>query len=220
MAKAVCWDWSATLADEAVFDKNVCGSMEKEYAKKNKMTLAEASKVFKDILKKKDNTWKWHDYIDHAKDMGVDWKAAQLVNLDLLVVLPDVEKALRYSRKKGYYNCLTTNAVEKVIKFRMGRLADRFDLIVGSDTVKALKSKGKHLKYATEKLGIDPSKSFVIGDELSQDIAPAKKLGFKTVLCDYDKQMAYYHTEHFSKKIVKTKPDYVINNLIEIKNII
>ncbi|MFH0929393.1 MAG: HAD family hydrolase [Candidatus Aenigmatarchaeota archaeon] len=220
MAKAVFWDWSATLADEADFDRNVCESMEKEYARKNKITLVEASKAFKDILKKTENTWKWHDYINHAKEMGVDWKMAHIANIDLLEVLPNVEKVLKYSRRKGYYNCLTTNAVEEVIKFRMGRLVNQFDLIVGSDTVKALKSKGKHLKYVIEKLDIEPSMSFSVGDELSQDITPAKKLGFKTVLCDYNKEMAYYHTEHFSKKIVNTKPDYVINNLIEIKKII
>jgi len=92
--------------------------------------------------------------------------------------------------------------------------------MIGSDTVRALKSEGKHFKYGLKKLEVKPENAISVGDNYSQDIEPAKKLGIKTVSCMYGKDMTYYHSEHISNNNIQGEADFTINNLLEIKKLI
>jgi len=117
--KIIFWDWTGTLADESEFDKAICKTMEKEYAQKNRISLKDAEKVFKEHLKRLENTWQWHDYSLHGRTLNADWKEAHAVNIGKLIVLPHAEEVLEFSKNRGYHNCLATNANEDVIIFRI-----------------------------------------------------------------------------------------------------
>lgn len=221
--KLVFWDWTGTLVDESKLDESVCKSMEEEVAQKNGISFKDAEKKFKDHLKKLENTWQWHDYVLHGRTLGVDWKKHQEMNLENLVLLTHAKEILEYTREKGYKNILATNAVKAVIILRVdyADLSDLFDFIIASDDVRALKSEGKHFEYGLQILNGDSASSFSIGDNPIQDILSAKKLGLKTIYCDFGQHLTHYHSEHISndhRKLVT--PDYKIHDLSEIKNII
>jgi HAD superfamily hydrolase (TIGR01549 family) len=221
--KIAFWDWTGAIADESKIDEAVCKSMEEACAKKHKIPLKEAEKKFKNHLKSLENTWQWHDYVLHGRALGVDWKRNQEINLKKLVLLPNARETLKYVRDRGYKNVLATNAIRDVILLRADyvNLADLFDDIVASSDVKALKSEGKHFEYILEKLNGNASSSFSIGDNPIQDINPAKRLGLKTIYCDFGEKLTYYHSEHISNNHKEPiTADYIIKNLLEIKGII
>ncbi len=222
MNKVVFWDWTGTLVDERVLDKAVCETMEEMCAKNNSISLEEAAKRFNNVLKGLEYGWEWHDYAEHGRKLGVDWKAALSQNLDKLIVLPHAKEILEYAKNRGYANCLATNAVRSVILLRLKQsgLEKCFDLVIASDDIKAIKSEGTHFKFGLEKLGADPKLSFSIGDNPVQDIIPAKKLAMKTVFCSYCPGKTHYHTEHiYRQHFMQNNADHVIQNLEELRNI-
>ncbi|MFH1105733.1 MAG: HAD hydrolase-like protein [Candidatus Aenigmatarchaeota archaeon] len=223
MPKVVFWDWTGTLADESALDKAVCRTMEEMCAKNNGISTEEAVQRFNRILKNLEGTWGWHDYTEHGRKLGCDWKEALQINLEKLIILPHAEEILDYSKKQGYLNCLVTNAVRDVISMRLKHsgLEKYFDLILASDDVKSIKSEGKHFALGIERLKADVGSSYSIGDNPVQDLIPAKKLGIKTVFCAYWKGKTHYHSEHISKQHSHdAKADYVIQNLMELKGIL
>jgi len=221
--KLAVWDWTATLADEVEIDKAVCRSMEKEHSEKYRVSIKEAERKFKEHLQSLENTWRWHNYPLHGRTLGIDWRTSQEKNVGKLVVLPHAREILEFAKEKGYRNVLATNAAKPVMLIRVGHadLLDLFDLVVGSDTVKALKAEGKHFEYALEKLNGEASKSYSFGDNPVQDISPAKRLGLNTVYCRFGQGKTYYHSEHISgNHRFQPNSDYVIDDLLEIKDII
>lgn len=227
MQKVVIWDWTGPVVDESGFDKAVCETMEIESAKKRGLMPEEIHEEFQRLLRKREGTWKWHDYVFYARGLGVDWREIHLKNLDKLKVIPDAENVLEYCRGKGYFNCLATNGKKEIIEFRAKQksLIDYFDLIVGSDTVRAMKSEGKHFEYGLKKLKVEPENAWSIDDNYIQGIESAKRYDprIKTVLCLW-KDTTYFHSPHISanfyEKIDNTKVDYTITNLLQIKNVI
>jgi FMN phosphatase YigB (HAD superfamily) len=223
MKKIIFWDWTGTLADESKLDWAVCRSMEQGIAKKENISTTEAEKIFKEYLKKLENRWEWHDYVLHGKNLGIDWKAPQERNLSKLIQLPYTKDALSYAKSKEYKNILTTNAVRDVILMRINYagLQGLFDAIVASDDVQGLKSEGKHFEYGLKIEDGDSRLSFSIGNNPVQDILPAKRLGLKTILCDFGKNLTHYHSQHISHQYEKSaEADFLIKNLLEIKHII
>lgn len=223
MEKLIFWDWSGTLADESALDKSVCLSMEEEIARREQVSLEEAVEKFNRHLKKLESTWKWHNYVFHGESFGIDWKQAQEKHLDKLSLVPYAREILEHSQAQGYKNILASNAVRPVILLRVAHtgLLNLFDLVITSDDVGALKSKGKHFAFGLEKLKGDPQKSFSVGDNPVQDIRPAHKLGLKTIFCAYGKKRTHYHSEHLTPNHSESvEADFIIHSLEEIKEII
>jgi FMN phosphatase YigB (HAD superfamily) len=223
MNKVAFFDWTGTLADESALDKAVCKSMEEDFARNNNVDIRIAEETFRKHLQKLENTWEWHNYILHGEALGVDWKSNQEKNFGKLKLLPYAREILEYTRNKDYKNVLATNAIRPVIELRVEHvgLTNLFDLLVGSDDAKALKSQGKHFEYASKFIEYDPKLSYSVGDNPVQDILPAKNIGMNTIYCDFKKNLTYYHTDHISenhKEIANS--DHTISSLIEIKDII
>ena len=198
--KLIFWDWTGTLANEAELDRAVCATMEREYARKTGISPAQAADFYQRYLRKLENSWNWHDYVTHCRDMGIDWKYCQTTNFDKLFPVPGAGEILAYAQTRGYRNVLATNAVRLVIELRLGYLGlgDFFNLITASDDVEALKSEGKHYLRGLKELGGAASESFSVGDNPVQDIQPAQRLGLKTVFCTYGRNLTHYHSEHIS----------------------
>ena len=143
-------------------------------------------------------------------------------NLNKLKLFPRVKEVLISAKEKGFKNILATNAVRKVILLRVEHagMLHFFDDIITSDDVKAVKSEGKHLEKGLRDLSGSPKDSFSVGDNPIQDIASAKKLGLKTVLCNYG-HTPYYHTDHlYTEHKVLAEADYIVNNLNDIISVI
>lgn len=223
MSKIIFWDWTGTLADEARLDEAVCRSLEEDIAAKKKIPLAEAERMFNSHLKEIENSWQWHDYVQHGKFFGVVWKHSQEINLDKLVLVSHAKEILEYSKSQGFLNALVTNAVRDVVLLRVKHvgLFDMFETVIASSDVKALKAEGKHFAYGLQQLGGDPRRSYSVGDNPIQDIQPAKKRGLKTIFCDLGEGLVHYHSEHISNNHREiSDADYTIKTLLEIKGIL
>jgi HAD superfamily hydrolase (TIGR01549 family) len=223
MSKLIFWDWTGTLADEAELDKAVCKTLEEEIAKKRNIRFADAIKLYRDHLKKLENSWHWHDYVSHCEEFGIDWRYCQEANLDKLKQVPGATEILRYARGKGYKNILATNAVRKVIDLRVGHLGmgGFFELVVSSSDVEALKVEGRHFQRGMEELGGEVYFSYSVGDNPIQDIRPAQKMGMRAIYCAYGKDLTHYHSTHISenhKTLVRSASR--ISKLSDIKYII
>lgn len=223
MSKIIFWDWTGTLADEAKLDKAVCRSLEQDIASKRNIPLTLAERLFNNHLRKIENSWQWHDYVQHGKVFGVDWKHSQKINLDKLVLVSHTREILEYTRSKGFLNTLVTNAVRNVVLLRIKHagLADMFEAIIASSDVKALKADGKHFRHGLKKLSGDPHKSYSVGDNPIQDIRPAKKIGLKTIYCEFGEGLVHYHSAHISnnhREVIDA--DFRIKSLLEIKAIL
>ncbi len=221
--RVIFWDWTGTLADESKLDGNLCTDMESDFAKKEGITIEDAKKKFKSHLSGLENTWKWHDYTHHGRVLGVDWKSCQTRNMEKMILLPHAKEILEYTKSKGFVNILSTNAVRDVILLRLeyANFSKMFDFVIACDDVQAMKSEGKHIERGLKTFGADAASSYSIGDNPVQDIAPAKKLGLITIFCDFDKDMTYYHSEHISANHEeKTGADFVVRDLLDIKNIV
>jgi len=223
MNKLIFWDWTGTLADEASLDKAVCTSMEEELARKNAISFKQAADKYNSYLTKLENTWRWHDYVGHGQELGLDWKKCQEQNLSKLRIIGGTEEILIFCRQKGYKNILATNAVKKVIQLRVKHagLENLFDFIIGSSDAEALKSEGKHFKLGFNKFGSSSDCSYSVGDNPVQDIQPALHMGLKTIFCKSGRYLTHYHSEHISgNHKEKIEPDFKIKTLSEIKKII
>lgn len=223
MSKIIFWDWTGTLADEARLDEAVCRSLEEDIAAQRNIPLTEAERLFNDHLTEIENSWQWHDYVQHGNDFGIAWKHSQEINLDKLVLVPNVREILEYTKGKGFLNTLVTNAVREVVLLRAKHvgLIDMFETVIASSDVKALKAQGKHFEYGLQHLDGDPRKSYSVGDNPVQDIKPAKKLGLKTIFCDSGENLVHYHSEHISNNHREVSDaDYTIKNLLDIKSIL
>jgi FMN phosphatase YigB (HAD superfamily) len=223
MAKIIFWDWTGTLADEAKLDEAVCRSLEEDIATKRNITLAEAERLFNNHLMQIEGSWQWHDYAQHGREFGVDWRRSQEVNLDKLVLVPYTREILEYVQGLGFLNALVTNAVRDVVLMRAKHveIKDMFEAVIASSDVKALKAEGKHFEYGLQRLDGDPQNSYSIGDNPIQDIRPAKKLGLKTIFCDFGKKLVHYHSEHISNNHREVSDaDYKIQSLLDIKRIL
>jgi FMN phosphatase YigB (HAD superfamily) len=223
MSKIIFWDWTGTLADEARLDEAVCRSLEEDIAAQRNIPLTEAERLFNDHLTEIENSWQWHDYVQHGNDFGIAWKHSQEINLDKLVLVPNVREILEYTKGKGFLNTLVTNAVREVVLLRAKHvgLIDIFETVIASSDVKALKAQGKHFEYGLQHLDGDPRKSYSVGDNPVQDIKPAKKLGLKTIFCDLGENLVHYHSEHISNNHREVSDaDYTIKNLLDIKSIL
>lgn len=101
-----------------------------------------------------------------------------------LEAFEDVEPFLAAAQKAGLLlgvitHGLTLKQAEKL--HRLG-LLDRFDpsAIFISDQVGISKPNTKLYALAAHRLGLEPSRCLMVGDNLVNDIAPAKKLGMRT----------------------------------------
>jgi FMN phosphatase YigB (HAD superfamily) len=216
------FDWTGTLVNEYYLDKKMCDNIEIEISKKRGISFNEAKRKYQNLLTEYGDSWEWYNYPLHGQLFGVDWRKVHSTVLPEIKLIPSACEVLSYFKKKGHFICMLTNAVKEVVEMRIDFLRMRhfFDLIVTSDMVESTKSTGKHLELALETLKISNKQAFMIGDSLTQDIFPAKKLGVVTVQCKFG-DATYYHTENHIENIKKSEtiPDYIIDDLTELLSI-
>jgi len=223
LRKCLLFDWTGTLVNEYELDKEMCKNMELEISHKLGISFGEAERRYQKMLNEYGDSWEWYNYPLQGFLFGIDWKRAHLSALTKIKVIPSAIDVLSHFKEKGHIIYLLTNAVKEVVDIRIDylKMNQFFDLIVTSDMVKSTKSSGKHLELALDILKIPVSQTFMIGDSLTQDILPAKKLGIVTVQCKFG-DVAYYHTENHLETIKNPEkiPDHIIADICDLLAII
>ena len=131
-------------------------------------------------------------------------------------LIPNVKDILSFLKGKGYKLAIISNgSVEGVNKIVDDlKLREYFDLVVASEELGKQKCTTVPLKVALDKLGLKPEEVLMIGDRTDEDILGAKKLGMIAVKHDY----GLWKDVNYSGEDVK--PDFVINDLLELKDIL
>jgi len=219
MIKAIIFDLDNTLIDfmrmkrlscEAAMDAMISAGLKIDKKKGLRIMFQlyseygfEYQKIFQVFLKKV------LERIDYAI-MASGIVAYRRVKEGLLYPYPDVVPTLNKLKKK-YKLAILSDApkIQAWIRLAAMQIQDKFDIVVTFDETKAKKPSKKPFLYALKKLRLKPEECVMVGDSLKRDIAPAKKLGFKTAFAKYGED----------KEKAKVKPDYIINNIQEILKI-
>ena len=220
MIKAIIFDLDNTLIDfmkmkrlscEAAMDAMISSGLKIDKRKGLKLMFKlyfkyglEYQKIFQVFLKK---VLRKIDY----RIMASGIVAYRRVKEGLLYPYPNVIPVLISLRKK-YKLAILSDApkIQAWIRLCAMGIQDKFDIVITFDDTKSKKPSLKPFLYALKKLKLKSVECLMIGDSLKRDITPAKKLGFKTVFAKYGDD----------KEKVKIKPDYVINDIKELLNIV
>ena len=140
--------------------------------------------------------------------------------LSVNTLYPDVIKTLQELKNKNFKLALVSNdsiqRVKKTVK-KYG-LQNFFDICLASESVGAEKASGKPFKIILKKLKEKPKNVITVGDELREDIFPSKKLGIVSVLILRNK-INYNH--YLKEKVkIKIKPDFIIKNLKQLRELL
>ncbi|MEM5778062.1 MAG: TIGR02253 family HAD-type hydrolase [Candidatus Aenigmatarchaeota archaeon] len=220
MIKAIIFDLDNTLIDfmkmkrlscEAAMDAMIKAGLKIE-KKKGLKTLFqlysqygyEYQKIFQVFMKKVLGK------IDYAI-MASGIVAYRRVKEGLLYPYPNVVPTLNQLKKK-YKLAILSDApkIQAWIRLAAMEIQDKFDLVVTFDETKTKKPNLKPFFYVLKKLNFKAEECLFVGDSLARDIAPAKRLGFKTVLAKYGR----------TKEKSNVKPDYIINDIKELLKIV
>ena len=146
---------------------------------------------------------------DNAIDIFSKYYIAH--STDGSALYPHVKDTLEYFKDKKKY--IITNRYAKFADMTLRSLGirDCFEEIFGGDDEKCLKPSPCFLDSVISKLNIDRSRSLIIGD-MAIDIQTGKNAGIKTCWVTYGLGAA--------KDVKPLKPDFTIDDMIELKRII
>ena len=121
---------------------------------------------------------------------------------------PNTKEVLEYLKDKGYELCIFTNGFfkEQGENLKAHGIYEYFERIYAWDNFYA-KPDARAIKRALS--GTDPKCNVMIGDSITSDIAPAKKMGVYTI---------GYNVENLEQ--AKILPDIVITDLSQLKTIL
>jgi len=219
MAKAFIFDLDNTLIDfmrmkrlscEAAMDAMISAGLEID--RKNGMDILfrlyfehglEYQRIFQAFMRKVLGR------IDYGI-MACGIVAYRRVKEGMLYSYPNVSSTLR-ELKKGHRLVILSDAprIQAWIRLASMGLQDVFDHVITFDDTKQKKPSAKPFMLALRKLRLKPDECVMVGDSLKRDIAPAKKLGFRTVFARYGG----------NNEPVRVKPDYAIDDIKELLEI-
>ncbi|MFH0929065.1 MAG: TIGR02253 family HAD-type hydrolase [Candidatus Aenigmatarchaeota archaeon] len=140
--------------------------------------------------------------------------AYRRVKNGLIYPYPNVVPTLNKLRKK-YKLAIISDAprIQAWLRLAAMGIQDKFDCVITFDDTKVKKPNKKPFLYALKKLGVEPKECLMVGDSLGRDIAPARKMGFKTAYAKYgyDPTMC---------EVSRVKPDYVLNDIKDLLKIL
>ena len=124
-----------------------------------------------------------------------------------------VREALEFLKTTGVkVGCVTNKASEFTLPIlRDLGIADYFELVICGDMVEKKKPDPMPLLQAAEQLGVEPKRSLMLGDSMS-DVKAARAAGFGIICMSY----GYNHGED----IRDYDPDAVVDSMAEIQHLI
>jgi len=133
-------------------------------------------------------------------------------HITMVKTFPNVKKVLKKLRKENYKMAGVSNRSREslVESLKVTGIEDYFDVIVGVGDVENPKPHKDHPNKALELLGVDKDFAIMVGDTAA-DIKAGKSAGIKTVGVTYG---------WIGKDIKKSKPDFVIDNIEELLDLV
>lgn len=127
------------------------------------------------------------------------------------ILYPGVQEILEYFKKKRKVMVTNRNYEFDALTLKALGIHDYFTDIIGGDNIGCMKPSSCPLDIALCRLDINEEKSIIVGD-MDIDILADKKGGIVTCAVTYG----------IGKKedILRAKPDFIIGNIAELKNII
>lgn len=97
---------------------------------------------------------------------------------------PELRKTLEHMRGKWRLAMLTNLSRKSTLNLlkALGLDADIFDPLITASEMKKGKPDPEPFRRVIKELSVDPSSIMMVGDSISSDLAPAKKVGMKTAL--------------------------------------
>lgn len=130
------------------------------------------------------------------------------------VPYPDAEETLQDLRKKGYkIGVIANQSLGTVGRLEKWGLLKYIDVVAASAELGVAKPDSAIFHKALEMAGCTAQQAIMLGDRLDNDIAPAEKLGMKTVWV----RQGFAIYQNLEKS--GCKPDYIVENLSELKEL-
>lgn len=146
-------------------------------------------------------------YKDAAKEFGLEtikWPK------HLEKVYQGVPKLLEKLRNKYRLGIIANQSMGTEQRLMKYSIRQYFDIIISSAEAGVSKPDLEIFKMALDKAGCIPAETYMVGDRLDNDIEPASKIGMHTI---WVKQGSFAYG---NLNLIQYKPEYVVNNIIEI----
>jgi len=124
---------------------------------------------------------------------------------------PHVKETLDYFRNKRKVVVTNRNRESAEITLKKLSISDYFEEVFGGDDEDCIKPSACPLDRVCSKLGMDKSKTIIVGD-MDIDIKAGKNFNIRTCWVSYGLGKR--------EDVEKIGPDYIINDIIELKKII
>ncbi len=235
--KAVFFDIGGTLVTSTSVLKKHIIEIDKKRLKLlgHNFTEEELKKAQKEtdklILKKYGNPHK--EGVIYAKEMykllGVelDDETAKALDEQFWIEIHNKVKCIKnskeilaYLKDNDYKLIAVTNNFRKraICVLEDFGFLDFFDDIITSEEF-GLKSTTTPFKVAMDRLNLKSDEVLMVGNNIFEDVLGAKKAGIKTILVIFKDNIDEFY-KNYAEVNENIKADYVINDLIDIKNII
>ncbi len=152
-------------------------------------------------------------YVD-LKILAAGVVAYRAVKGDLLQPYSNVKPVLKKLKKKGYKLGIVTDApkFQAWTRLYQMKLENYFDVVVTLDDSGSLKHTGLPFERAVDMLELKPSEIMMVGDWVSRDIIPAKRVGMKTALARYG--------QSWQGKVENSEADHELDDVKELLKIL
>ncbi len=219
MIKAILFDLDNTLIDFMIMKRKCCeAAIDSMIAAGLKMTKARAMKLLYEQYSKYGIEYQqiFQKFFKAVKGK-IDYKiiahgilAYRKVKESYLTPYPHVISTL-IELKKNYKLAIISDAprIEAWMRLVTMKLDDFFDVVITAADVRKTKTHSAPFNAALKALKIKPEEALMVGDRLSRDILPAKKLKIKTCFARYG---ARYNDEPMPKK-GESGADYDIGDI-------
>jgi len=219
--KAVIFDLDNTLIDFLKMKKEACRFALKAMIKKGLKVLFEPGykKLMETYIRTGiDSNTAFEQFLKEAGCCDTKILAAGIneylkVKNKFLKPYPNVKTTLKKLKKRGLKLAIVTDAPRLKAYQRLVAMGidDYFDFVTGFEDTGKEKISQLPFKVAIERLKIKPENIMMVSDSISRDLIGARKLGMITVLAKYGQVW---------KETEKGKPDFEINDISEILNLI
>lgn len=149
-----------------------------------------------------------HEYKGALEALGISF--GEKWNSEFIAPYPEAAQVLSKLKRKYRLGVIANQPLNTRKRMEEWRLAEYFDLMLISAEVGFSKPDARLFREALYKAQISAEKCVMIGDKLTNDIAPAKALGFKTVWIRQEWGGLQTITDD------SMRPDCIVNGLSEL----
>ena len=130
------------------------------------------------------------------------------------ILYNDAEECLKRLSKKYKIGVIANQSLGTADRLKKFGVLKYIDLVIASAEEGVAKPDKRIFEIALDRANCNPEQSIMIGDRIDNDIVPAKKLGMNTIWIrqGFGKLWSIANDEE--------KPDYVVNNLLDITKLI